>query len=153
MPGPPALLLLLLLLLAAGSTGAAPLPQTGAGERARGGHWAAATRAAWEKASGPVWPRRRGIGEPAEAGDPGKRAIREVSAAGAWWWWGGLPLQGRSRGEAMRLGLGRAASRVAATNPSRGRLRYWRWTCCLKVLSLHPFLAVLLVFPDVTCLL
>lgn len=32
MPGPPALLLLLLLLLAAGSTGAAPLPQTGAGE-------------------------------------------------------------------------------------------------------------------------
>lgn len=43
MPGPPALLLLLLLLLAAGSTGAAPLPQTGAGERARGGHGAAAT--------------------------------------------------------------------------------------------------------------
>lgn len=43
MPGPPALLLLLLLLLAAGSTGAAPLPQTGAGERARGGDGAGAT--------------------------------------------------------------------------------------------------------------
>lgn len=41
MPGPPALLLLLL--LAAGSTRAAPLPQTGAGERARGGDGAAAT--------------------------------------------------------------------------------------------------------------
>lgn len=43
MPGPPASLLLLLLLLAAGNAGAAPLPQTGAGERARGRDPAAGT--------------------------------------------------------------------------------------------------------------
>lgn len=48
----------------------------------------------------------------------------------------------------MLLGLGRAASGVQP-----GRLRYWLWTCCLKVFSLHRFLAVLLAFPDVTCLL
>lgn len=166
MPGPPALLLLLLLLLAAGSTGAAPLPQTGAGERARGGDGAAGLGlrdrcdpGGREGGIGPGpasaprnWRARRG-------GGPWKQAIQEVSAAGACGAGGvrgagrGLHLQGRSWGEAMRLGPGRAASGVAATDPSRGRLRYWLWTCCLEVLSLHPFLAVLLPFPDVTCLL
>lgn len=82
MPGPPALrrrLLLLLVLLFAGSAGAAPLPQTGAGERARGGDWAAGTGLRGplhegEGTAGPGRPGRRGIGGPAQGGKP-----REVS--------------------------------------------------------------------------
>lgn len=112
MPGPPALLLLLLL-LAAGSAGAAPLPQTGAGERASCGNLgcgATATGVAGEEAAGPVRRRRGGIGGPAGAGGPGKRAIREVSAAGAWG--GGAGSLSRAEAGARRGGWGPGGRRA-----------------------------------------
>lgn len=105
MPGPPALLLLLLL-LAAGSAGAAPLPQTGAGERARCGDAAAGTQAA-----GPLrrrWQGRRrrarsGVGAEELQGLPGREA-RGSGRLGRF-----LP-QGRGVGE-----------RTASPGPKRGR--------------------------------
>lgn len=104
MPGPPALLLLPLL-LAAGSAGAAPLPQTGAGERARCGDAAAGTQAA-----GPLRRRWQGRRRRAPSGDaeeseglPGREA-RGSKRLGRF-----LP-QGRGVGE-----------RAASPGPKRGR--------------------------------
>lgn len=127
MPGPPALLLLPLL-LAAGSAGAAPLPQTGAGERARCGDAAAGTQAA-----GPLRRRWQGRRRRAPSGDaeeseglpgreaPGKQAIREVSAAGAWG--GGAGSLSRAEAGARRCGWargGRRAGRQRSTPPGVG---------------------------------
>lgn len=105
MPGPPALLLPLLL-LAAGSAGAAPLPQTGAGERASCGDGAAGTQAAGPLRRG--WPGRKlrarsGVGAEESEGLPGREA-RGSERLGRF-----LP-QGRGVGE-----------RAASPGPKRGR--------------------------------
>lgn len=105
MPGPPALLPLLLL-LAAGSAGAAPLPQTGAGEPASCGDGAAGIQAAGPLRRGWPWRRlraRSGVGAEESERLPWREA-RGSARLGRF-----LP-QGRGVGE-----------RVASPGPKRGR--------------------------------
>lgn len=131
MLGPPALLLL----LAAGGARAAPLPQTGAGERARATGPGSKQR--------PGRPRRR-ESEGLRVGRPRGASACEVlpQARGR-----RLLLAGRSGGEAARAGRRRAGG---SDRPFRG-LRFGLGTCCPEVLSLHTLLVVLLPFPNVTC--
>lgn len=125
-------MLLLLLLLAAGSAGAAPLPQTGAGEQA-----SCRDRAAGTQAAGPLrrgWRgRRRGrarssVGAEKSEGLPGREA-RGRERLGRF-----LP-QGRGVGEreaspGPKRGRGDAVGAEedgepgGSVDPSPGRLRY-----------------------------
>lgn len=153
MPGPPAssplpMPLLLLLLLTVGSARAAPLPQTGAGERSPGaaGPLRLAGRRRGRRACG-VGPPLRRIGGLRRAGGRGVRTILgRFLAAGAWD--GGAGARRRGGGWGRRRGeVAETGSPTSLGDSSRTLNLLPKGPSSFCPLDTSSF------FPDVTCLL